>query len=166
MNPVLFGRILPLRKKLSNSRKKSSDLQKKPSGLQQRHAANAFRKGILNCGIYFKDAYCINKHVNFSKCMYTSHIGDNCPLRVKVSVGDTHQDGVISCLCTLPKCSNIICITLYADIISLLREWHSSQWSCVLPRQPKILAHACTWQHLGHSLVPRPSHPNVCHFQY
>jgi len=76
-------------KKLSNSRKKTCDLQKKPSGLWWRRTANAFRKGIPNRGINFKDAYRINKHVNFSKCMYTSHICDNCPLRIKVSVGDT-----------------------------------------------------------------------------
>ena len=46
-----------LRKKLSDSRKKPSDFWKKPSGLRRSRAANAFRKGIPNRGINFKDAY-------------------------------------------------------------------------------------------------------------
>ena len=46
-----------LQKKLSNSRKKPSDFRKKPSGLRRSRAANAFRKGVSNRGINFKDAY-------------------------------------------------------------------------------------------------------------
>jgi len=34
-----------------------SALRKKPSGLRQSRAANAFRKGVPNRGINFKDAY-------------------------------------------------------------------------------------------------------------
>ena len=56
--PALFRRSLPLLQKiLSDSRKKPSDLRKKPSGLRRRSAANAFRKGIPNRGMNFKDVY-------------------------------------------------------------------------------------------------------------
>ena len=34
-----------------------SALRKKPSGLRRSHTANAFRKGVPNHGINFKDAY-------------------------------------------------------------------------------------------------------------
>ena len=58
MNTALFGRsFLHLRKKPYDSRKKPSDLRKKPSGLRWRCTANAFRKGVPNRGINFKDMY-------------------------------------------------------------------------------------------------------------
>ena len=57
-NPAVFGRSLPiLRNKLSDSRKKPSNFRKKPSGLRRSHAANAFRKGVPNRCINFKDTY-------------------------------------------------------------------------------------------------------------
>ena len=57
MNSAFFRRsLLLLRKKPSGSQKKPSDLQK-PSGLRWRRAANAFRKGVSNRGINFKDVY-------------------------------------------------------------------------------------------------------------
>ena len=40
-----------------------SALRKKPSGLRRSRAANAFRKGVPNRGINFKDAYRMSIHV-------------------------------------------------------------------------------------------------------
>ena len=69
MNPALFRRSLPiLPKKLSNSWKKPSDIQKKPSSLRRSRVANAFRKGVPNRSINFKDAY--RKYSNISYLHY------------------------------------------------------------------------------------------------
>ena len=45
-------------------RKKPSDFRKKASGLRRSRAANAFRKGVSNRGINFKDAYRITPHAH------------------------------------------------------------------------------------------------------
>ena len=65
-NPALFGRnLLRIWKKPYDSWKKPSGLRKKPFRfaeeafrLRLRCTANAFWKGVPNCGINFKDAYC------------------------------------------------------------------------------------------------------------
>ena len=105
-NPALFRRSLPiLRKKLSNSRKKPSDFRNKPSGLRRSHAANAFRKGIPNCGINFKDAY--RRHtsiwfvITFFACVYWKHKVQNASKELSMMQDLLVVGAQLSSHCTL-----------------------------------------------------------------